>query len=164
MFNIGDKIVYPMHGAGIIEGIEEKMILGEVRKYFILNTPHSSMKVMIPIDKCADIGVRAIIDEEQVDGLFDVLKSDSTPMSDNWNKRYRANMDKMKTGDILEVAEVARNLYMADKKKNLSNGEKQMLTNALQIMGSELVLVRNITAKEAEEMICEVILCTEENE
>lgn len=157
MFNVGDKIVYPMHGAGIIEDIEEKEILGSMRKYYILNTPFSSMKVMIPVDKCEEIGVRGIISEEQVDQLFEVLKAESTVMSDNWNKRYRANMDSMKTGDILAVAEVARNLYRIDQKKNLSNGEKQMLSNAMQIMSSELILVKDISLDEAKKLICENI-------
>ena len=157
MYNIGDKIVYPMHGAGLIEGIEIKEILGEERKYYILNTPHGGMKVMIPVDKSDEIGVREIIDESQVEELLKVLSADSTPMPSNWNRRYRANMDKMKTGDILQVAEVARNLYRIDKQKSLSNGEKKMLANALQIMESELVLVKNITTGEAEKMICEVI-------
>lgn len=157
MFNVGDKIVYPMHGAGVIEDIEEKEILGSMRKYYILNTPFSSMKVMIPVDKCEEIGVRGIISEEQVDELFAVLQAESTVMSDNWNKRYRANMDSMKTGDILAVAEVARNLYRIDKEKNLSNGEKQMLSNAMQIMASELILVKNISTEEAKNLICESI-------
>ncbi len=157
MYNVGDKIVYPMHGAGVIEQVETKQILGEDRKYYILNTPYGSMKVMIPVDKCEEIGIREIITDTQVKGVIEVLSSDSTPMPDNWNRRYRLNMEKLKTGDILQVAEVARNLYRIDKEKSLSNGEKKMLSNALQIMESELILVKNITAAEAEKMICEVI-------
>lgn len=157
MYNIGDKIVYPMHGAGIIEEIEVKQILGQDRQYYILNTPYGGMKVMIPVDKSDEIGVREIISEDDVAELLEVLSEESTPMSDNWNRRYRNNMEKMKTGDILQVAEVARNLYRIDKEKSLSNGEKKMLSNALQIMESELILVKNITVEEAEKMICEVI-------
>lgn len=157
MYNVGDKIVYPMHGAGVIEKIEVKEILGEQRQYYILNTPHGGMKVMIPVDKSDQIGVREIIDEAKVQELLDVLGAESTPMPSNWNRRYRANMDKMKTGDILQVAEVARNLYRIEQTKNLSNGEKKMLSNAMQIMESELVLVKDITTDEAEKMICEVI-------
>ena len=156
MYNIGDKIVYPMHGAGVIEDIETKEILGVKREYYVLRT-HGKMKVMIPIEKCDEIGIRNIIDENKIDEVFDVLRAESTPMPANWNRRYRANMDKMKTGDILQVAEVARNLYRIEKEKNLSNGEKKMLTSALHIMESELVLVKNISEKEAEKMICEVI-------
>lgn len=157
MYNVGDKIVYPMHGAGVIEKIEVKEILGEQRQYYIINTPHGGMKVMIPVDKSDEIGVREIIDESEVEELLKVLSAESTPMPTNWNRRYRANMDKMKTGDILQVAEVARNLYRIEQAKSLSNGEKKMLSNAMQIMESELVLVKNITTDEAEKMICEVI-------
>lgn len=156
MYHVGDKIVYPMHGAGVIEGIETKEILGVQREYYVFRT-HGRMKVMIPIEKCEEIGVRDIIDESKVDELIDVLKAESTPMPSNWNRRYRANMDKMKTGDILQVAEVARNLYRIEREKSLSNGEKKMLVSALQIMESELVLVKNISEEEAEKMICEVI-------
>ena len=157
MYNVGDKIVYPMHGAGVIEKIELKEILGEQRQYYIINTPHGGMRVMIPVDKSDEIGVREIIDESEVEELLKVLGAESTPMPTNWNRRYRANMDKMKTGDILQVAEVARNLYRIEQAKSLSNGEKKMLSNAMQIMESELVLVKNITTDEAEKMICEVI-------
>ena len=116
MYHVGDKIVYPMHGAGIIEGIETKEILGVRREYYVFRT-HGRMKVMIPIEKCEEIGVRDIIEESQVDELMEVLKAESTPMPTNWNRRYRANMDKMKTGDILQVAEVARNLYRSSVKR-----------------------------------------------
>ena len=100
MYNVGDKIVYPMHGAGVIEKIEVKEILGEQRQYYILNTPHGGMKVMIPVDKSDQIGVREIIDESKVQELLDVLSAESTPMPSNWNRRYRANMDKISSSVV----------------------------------------------------------------
>jgi len=153
MFVIGDKIVYPMHGAGIIEQIEEKQILGESRKYYILKVPCGDMKIMIPIESSEDIGVRAIISIDEIQEVIQVLSAESSEMSNNWNRRYRENMDKLKTGDIYNVAEVVRNLMRTDKEKKLSTGEKKMLTNAKQILVSEIILVKDIDPDTAEEII-----------
>ena len=138
MYDIGDKVVYPMHGAGIIEEIEDKMILGEIRKYYILNVPCGDMKIMIPVDTSDQIGVREVIDERQIKIVIEVLSGKSTKMESNWNRRYRENMEKLKTGNILEVAEVVRNLMRSDRKKKLSTGEKKMLNNARQILINEI--------------------------
>ena len=153
MFVIGDKIVYPMHGAGIIEQIEEKQILGEIRKYYILKVPCGDMKIMIPIESSEDIGVRAIISIEEIAEVISILSSESSEMSNNWNRRYRENMEKLKTGDIFNVAEVVRNLMRTDKEKKLSTGEKKMLTNAKQILISEMILVKDIDHEAAENII-----------
>lgn len=153
MFIIGDRIVYPMHGAGIIEEIEEKQILGESRNYYILRVPCGDMKIMIPIESCEEIGVRAVISVEEINEVIDVLGADSSEMSNNWNRRYRENMEKLKTGDIFNVAEVVRNLMRTDKEKKLSTGEKKMLSNAKQILISELILVKNIDHEAAEKII-----------
>ncbi len=153
MFAIGDKIVYPMHGAGIIEEIEEKQILGENRKYYILRVPFGDMKIMIPIDSCAEIGVRSVISDQEVIQVIEVLTSDSTEMSNNWNRRYRENMEKLKTGDIFSVAEVVRNLMRTDKEKKLSTGEKKMLSNAKQILISEIILVKDVDMDEVDKII-----------
>jgi CarD family transcriptional regulator len=141
MFSIGDRIVYPMHGAGIIEAIEEKQILGEIREYYILRIPVGDMKIMIPCDSTDCVGVREIIDKRQLRVVEIALRGDSTEMSGNWNRRYRDNMDKLKTGDLKCVCEVVRNLMRADRVKKLSSGEKKMLMNAKQILISELILV-----------------------
>ena len=162
MFNIGDKIVYPMHGAGIIEGIEEREILGEKRKYYIMRLPLGDMKVMIPIDNTENIGLREIINEEEFETVVSILKGEKTKMSNNWNRRYRANMDRIKTGDIYEVAEVVRNLLLLDRDKGLSTGERKMLNSAKQILISEFSLVRNLNEEEAEELIYEML--KEEND
>lgn len=153
MFVIGDRIVYPMHGAGVIEQIEEKLILGESRRYYILRVPCGDMKIMIPIESSKEIGVRGIISVEQVTEVIGILSAQSTEMSNNWNRRYRENMEKLKTGDIYNVAEVVRNLMRTDKEKKLSTGEKKMLSNAKQILISEIILVKDIDHETAEKII-----------
>jgi CarD family transcriptional regulator len=157
MFSIGDKVVYPMHGAGIIEAIEEKEILGKKRKYYIMKMPIGEMKVMIPLENVESIGIREIISPNEVDQVIAVLGDDISKMPKNWNRRYRANMDRIKSGDIYEVAAVVRNLMLRDKEKGLSTGEKKMLTNAKQILISELVLVRGTDEKIVEAWIDTVI-------
>ena len=152
MFNVGDNIVYPMHGAGTIDSIEEKDILGEKQSYYILKMP-GEVKVMVPTNKAEEIGVRYIIDKTTADKVIAVLEEERTEMSLNWNKRYRDNMDKMKSGDIYEVADVVRNLSFKQKEKGLSTGEKKMLLNAKQILTSELVLAEKISLEEVEGLI-----------
>lgn len=157
MFNIGDKIVYPMHGAGIIEGIEEKEILGEKRKYYIMRMPIGDMKVMIPVDNIEEIGIREVIKYEEVSKVIDILKGDCTKMPQNWNRRYRANMEKIKSGDIYEIAAVVRNLMLRDFEKTLSTGERKMLNNAKQMLISEIVLAGNSSEEETEKLINEAV-------
>lgn len=152
MFNIGDKVVYPMHGAGIIEGIEEKSVLGEKQNYYIIKMP-GEVKVMVPTAKAADVGVRDIIDSNATSKVFKVLESSTAEIEMNWNKRYRDNMEKMKSGDIYEVADVVRSLSFKQKEKGLSTGEKKMLLNAKQILVSELTLAENSKKEEIEEMV-----------
>ena len=152
MFSVGDKIVYPMHGAGTIDSIEEKDILGEKQSYYILKMP-SDVKVMIPTAKAEEVGVRNIIDKQSSEKVFKILGQDETEMDKNWNKRYRNNMEKMKSGDIYEVADVVRNLSFKQKEKGLSTGEKKMLNNAKQILVSELVLAEHANKDEVEEQI-----------
>ena len=152
MFNVGDKVVYPMHGAGTIDSIEEKDVLGEKQSYYILKMP-SDVKVMIPTAKAEEVGVRNIIDKQSAEKVFKILGQDETEMDKNWNKRYRDNMDKLKSGDIYEIADVVRNLSFKQKEKGLSTGEKKMLTNAKQILVSELVLAEHSNKDEMEEMV-----------
>ncbi len=153
MFNIGDNIVYPMHGAGTISSIEEKEVLGEKQQYYIIKMPGEVM-VMVPTAKAEAMGVRNVIDEKSANSVLQVLEKDETEMSNNWNKRYRENLDKMKTGDIYEVADVVRNLSFKQKEKGtLSTGEKKMLLNAKQILVSELVLAEHSSKEEIEKLI-----------
>ncbi len=152
MFNVGDKIVYPMHGAGTIDAIEEKNILGENQAYYIIKMP-GEVKVMVPTAKAEEIGVRNVIGKEEAEKVISVLGEDETEMSQNWNKRYRDNMEKMKSGNVYEVADVVRNLSFKQKEKGLSTGEKKMLSNAKQILVSELVLAEHATQDEVEQLI-----------
>jgi CarD family transcriptional regulator len=157
LFKIGDKVVYPMHGAGVIESIEEREILGKTQKYYVMKMPMGDMKVMIPTNNVEGIGVREIINTAEVDKVIKVLHTDKTVMSPNWNKRYRENMDKIKSGNIYEVADVVRNLYMREKEKGLSTGEKKMLNSAKQILMSELILAKNINPQDADEVLNKII-------
>lgn len=153
MFNVGDKIVYPMHGAGTIDSIEEKEVLGEKKQYYIINMP-GEVKVMIPTDHAESMGVRNIIDANGANKVLSILEKDETQMSDNWNKRYRDNLDKMKTGDIYQVADVVRNLSFKQKERGtLSTGEKKMLNNAKLILVSELVLAEHSSKDEIEQLV-----------
>lgn len=152
MFNVGDKIVYPMHGAGTIDAIEQKDILGEKQDYYIIKMP-GEVKVMVPIEKAAQIGVRNIINKEEAGKVLEVLEAGETEMSNNWNKRYQENMNKMKSGSVYEIADVVRNLSYKQKEKGLSTGEKKMLNNAKQILVSELVLAEHATEPEVVQLI-----------
>jgi CarD family transcriptional regulator len=156
VFNVGDKVVYPMHGAGIIEAIEEREILGERQQYYVMRLPIGEMKVMIPTRNVDGIGLREIIDDADVTKVFDILRGQKTSMSTNWNRRYRANLEKIKSGDIFEVAEVVRNLMLRDREKGLSTGERKMLDNARQILISELVLAKAIDETQAKELLDEM--------
>lgn len=152
MFNVGDKVVYPMHGAGTIDSIDKKNILDEEVEYINISMP-GGVKVMVPSNQASKQGLRNIISQNDVEKVFCVLETDETAMSDNWNKRYRDNMDKMKSGDIYEVADVVRNLSFKQKEKGLSTGEKKMLNNAKQILVSELVLAEHATEDEVEKLV-----------
>ena len=157
MFKVGDKIVYPMHGAGTIESIEEREILGEKQKYYIMKMPVGDIKVMVPTKNAELVGVRDVIGGDVAESVLDVLSAMPTDMSSNWNKRYRDNQDKMKSGDICEVADVVRNLTFRQKDKGLATGEKKMLSNAKQILISELVLAEAMTKEQVEALIDEKI-------
>jgi len=157
MYKIGDKVVYPMHGAGVIEGIEEKEILGEIQSYYILSLPIKNMRVMLPVNNIEGLGLREVIDSSQVDVVMKMLAEEQTEMHSNWNRRYRDNMEKVKTGDIIEVTEVVRNLLIMDKEKGLSTGERKMLANTKQILVSELILAKGLDELEVERLIKESI-------
>jgi CarD family transcriptional regulator len=153
MYNVGDRIVYPMHGAGVIESIEEKEILGQKQSYYVMKMPIGDMKVMIPTNNVDDIGIREVICLSDVDKVFGILQDHSINVTNNWNKRYRENMTKIKSGDIFEVADVVRVLMIRERTKGLSTGERKMLNSARQILISELVLAKNMNHVEIEEII-----------
>lgn len=140
MLTIGDKVVYPMHGAGVIEAIEEHEVLGQRQQYYILTIPYGAMRVMIPLRSVDNIGLRGVIDSNEVEEVANILKSEPDQVNANWNRRFNMNLAKIKSGSIYEVAEVVRNLMLQDNAKKLSTGERRLLDTAKHIMISELVL------------------------
>lgn len=143
MFHIGECVVYPMHGAGIIESIEEKEVLGSSKKYYILNLAQGEIKIMLPMEKAKDLGLRKIISKEQLPDVYSIINGNGDPeqLQNNWNRRYMLNLEKLKSGDIFEVAGVFRTLREREEEKGLSTGEKKMLEDVKKIISSELALV-----------------------
>ena len=140
MFEIGDYIAHPMHGAGVIESIVTKRINGAERDYYVLKLPVGDMVVMVPVDGCESIGVRAIISDSEARKVLSSFFLFVICMTQNWNKRYRENMDLLKSGDLLKVAAVVKGLICRDNERGLSTGERKMLHSAKQILISELVI------------------------
>ena len=140
MYAIGDKIVYPMHGAGIIESIEEREFLGKKQLYYFMKLPTGDMKVMIPEASCEEIGVRFVISREEGIKVLEAFRNATVEEDSNWNKRQRTNMLKIKSGDIYQVVPVLKELMIRDRQKGLSTSERKMLNSAKQIVISELVL------------------------
>lgn len=153
MFQIGDKVVHPMHGAGIVDSIVQKKVDGVMRDYYIMKLPSRSMVVMIPTENCEEIGVRPVVDQEQADRVLAAIPSIQVEMTANWNHRYRENMERMKSGDLLEVARVIKGLTVRDTKRGLSTGERKMLHSARQILISELVLSKSLSYEAMEEAL-----------
>src|ERR671921_2493118 len=149
-FAVGDNVVYPHHGAGQVIKKEQKEILGEVREYLTIKILHNDMTVMVPCENAGKAGLRRIIDDETVKKVLGVLSDDISEMPKNWNRRFKHNRDKIKTGDILELAEVVRNLAIREHEKGLSTGEKQMFTRAKKILASELMYALDKDEEEAE--------------
>lgn len=153
MFNKGDKVSHPMHGAGIIEDIEKKEVLGKKLDYYIIKMPINNLKLMVSTQKAQEIGIRRIIGKDDLNDVIKILKSTKTKMPDNWNDRYQVNIQKIKTGDIMEVAEVVKNLYIRELDKGLSNIEKKLYKNAKQILLSEIIVLEDIEKDLAEEKL-----------
>ena len=146
-------MVHPMHGAGIVDSIVQKKVDGVVRDYYILKLPNRSMVVMIPTDSSDEIGVRPVVDREQADRVLAAIPTIQVEMTSNWNHRYRENMERMKSGDLLEVARVIKGLTARDMKRGLSTGERKMLHAAKQILISEIVLSKSVSYESAEEAL-----------
>ena len=153
MFDVGDKVVYPHHGAGTVIKKEKREVLGETREYLTIQILHNDMTVQVPCDNAEKVGLRYIIDEETVQLVVKALTGGSTEMPKNWNRRFKHNRDKMKTGDIFELAEVVRNLSLRDHEKGLSTGEKQMFVKAKKILASELMYAKAVDEEEAAEWL-----------
>jgi CarD family transcriptional regulator len=157
-FELGDSVVYPHHGAGQIAGKELRTILGEEREYLTIKILHNDMTVMVPVEKAAEVGLRRVIDEETVLKVLAVLEAETSEMPKNWNRRFKHNRDKMKTGDIYELSEVVRNLAFREHDKGLSTGEKQMYTRAKKILASELMYALDKNEDEAEAHLDDLLL------
>src|ERR671914_1967895 len=156
-FEIGDSVVYPHHGAGQVIKKQDKEILGEVRQYLTIKILHNDMTVMVPCENAGIAGLRRVIDEETVKKVLAVLQDDISEMPKNWNRRFKHNRDKIKTGDIYELAEVVRNLAIREHEKGLSTGEKQMFTRAKKILASELMYALDKDEEEAEAYLDELL-------
>jgi CarD family transcriptional regulator len=156
-FECGDNVVYPHHGAGKVLKKEKKEVLGEKREYLTIKILHNDMTVNVPADNAERVGLRKVIDEEAVKKVVKYLTSGGTEMPKNWNRRFKHNRDKMKTGDIFELAEVVRNLSLRDHEKGLSTGEKQMYVKAKKILASEFMYAKNMTEDEAAVWLDEVL-------
>jgi CarD family transcriptional regulator len=143
-------VVYPHHGAGVVLKRETKDLLGEKRDYLTINILHNNMTVMVPCENAHRAGLRRVIDEEQVKKVIGVLTDDVSEMPKNWNRRFKHNREKIKTGDVFELAEVVRNLAIRESDKGLSTGEKQMYTRAKKILASELMYALDMEEDEAE--------------
>jgi CarD family transcriptional regulator len=156
-YKVGDKVVYPHHGAGKVLKKEQKEMLGEVREYLTIKILHNDMTVMVPCENAHRAGLRRVIGEDDVERVLAVLRDDMSAMPKNWNRRFKHNRDKMKTGDVFELAEVVRNLAIRDFDKGLSTGEKQMFTRAKKILASELMYALDMEEKEAEEYLDQLL-------
>src|SRR5918999_662165 len=153
LFKVGAKVVYPHHGAGTVVKKESRVVLGQKRDYLTIRILHNDITVQVPADNAEKVGLRPVIDEKMVEVVVKALKGGGTQMPKNWNRRFKHNRDKMKTGDVLELAEVVRNLSLRDHEKGLSTGEKQMFVKAKKILASELMYAKGMDAEEAAEWL-----------
>ena len=153
MFRIGDKIVHPMHGAGIVDQIVTRKVNGVLRDYYSLKLPLGDMLVMIPTESCGEIGVRSILSGDETERVLGKIPDLQVEMDTNWNHRYRENMERLKSGDLLEVARVVKGLMRRDEDRGLSTGERKMLHSAKQILISEIVLSQNASYEDVEARI-----------
>ena len=156
-FDVGDKVVYPHHGAAVIEKREKLEAFGEKKEYLILRLAYGDLTLMVPADNTDGVGLREVINDEEVEEVFAVLRKKEARMPTNWSRRYKNHSEKLRSGDIYQVAEVVRNLSIRDKDKGLSAGEKRMLTRARQILVSELTFALNVDTQAAEEKLASVL-------
>jgi CarD family transcriptional regulator len=153
LFQIGDKVFYPMHGAGVIKAIEEKEILGKIQSYCVIAIPISHMDIMLPMDKMEDFGVRSIIDKETMNHILFDFHHDEPNCALPWKERYQLNYDKLKTGSMSDSAEVIRDLLQRNKEKSLNASEKQLLHQAQRNVISEISLIKNISENQAADLL-----------
>jgi CarD family transcriptional regulator len=157
LYKVGDKVVYPHHGAGTVVKKEKREVLGEKREYLTIKILHNDMTVNVPSENAEKVGLRKVIGEDMVKVVVKALTGGGTQMPKNWNRRFKHNRDKMKTGDILELAEVVRNLSLRDREKGLSTGEKQMFVKAKKILASELMYAKEMDEEATAEWLDTVL-------
>jgi CarD family transcriptional regulator len=157
VFDIGDKVVYPHHGAAIVERREVKEAFGEKKEYLVLRLAYGDLTLMVPADNTEGVGLREVINDEEVEEVFAVLRKKEARMPTNWSRRYKNHSEKLRSGDIYQVAEVVRNLSIRDKDKGLSAGEKRMLSRARQILVSELTFALDVDEAAAEKRLDEAL-------
>jgi len=155
-FKVGDTVVYPHHGAALIEDVEVRVIKGEEREYLVLRVAQGDLTVRVPADNVDLVGVRDVVNAEGLDRVFEVLRQPYTEEPTNWSRRYKANLEKLASGDVIKVAEVVRDLWRRERERGLSAGEKRMLAKARQILVSELALAEKTNEDNAEAILDEV--------
>lgn len=157
VFKVGETVVYPHHGAALIEAIETRTIKGEEVQYLVLKVQQGDLTVRIPADNVEVVGVRDVVGQEGLDRVFEVLRAPHTEEPTNWSRRYKANWEKLTSGDVNKVAEVVRDLWRREKDRGLSAGEKRMLAKARQTLVSELALAEGTDEERAEVLLDEVL-------
>lgn len=157
MFDVGSKVIYPQHGAAIVTGRAKKTAFGEKKEYLTLQVVFSDLTILAPVDKLEEIGVREPISAEEVEEVFAVLRKKDARMPTNWSRRFKNHLEKLKSGDVYQLAEVVRNLSIRDKDKGLSAGEKKMLMRARQILVSELTVALDLTEEQVEQKLADAL-------
>lgn len=156
-FDVGDKVVYPHHGAAVIEKRERKVVFGEEKEFLVMRLAYGDLTLSVPVENTDEVGLREVIDDEEVEEVFAVLRKKEARMPTNWSRRFKNHVEKLKSGDIYQVAEVVRNLSLREREKGLSAGEKRLLAKARQILVSELTFAINVSEEEAEQRLDEVL-------
>lgn len=156
-FQVGETVVYPHHGAALIEATETRVIRGEEKLYLVLKVAQGDLTVKVPAENAEVVGVRDVVDQEGLERVFDVLREENTEEPTNWSRRYKANLEKLASGDVNKVAEVVRDLWRRDRDRGLSAGEKRMLAKARQILVSEMALAEDVDEEKAELILEEVL-------
>ena len=157
-FTVGETVVYPNHGAAVIEDIEMRTIKGEDRQYLVLRiVAQQDLVVRVPACNLDLVGVRDVVDKDGLDRVFDVLRAEHVEEPTNWSRRYKANLEKLHSGDVMKVSEVVRDLWRRERDRGLSAGEKRMLAKARQILVSELALAERVEEDKAEILLDEVL-------
>ena len=157
MFKVGDSVIYPQHGAAVIEGLQDREVGGETREYLVLKLTYGDLTLMVPRDNCQEVGIREVCSSDDVDGVFEILRTGESSTQGNWSRRFKGNIERLQSGDIFQVAEVVRDLTVRDREKGLSAGEKRMLAKARDILVGEVALAEKSTKDEAEVLLDKVL-------